>query len=122
MPHPLLLTSLPLIMALTLASASTQAESFRCGKKLIEVGDTKADVMSICGAPQMTDQYCEPLTSNLQIQAQQQGDNNIQNNIAIQACQEVDIWTYRLEKGQLSRHLYFSAGQLRHIELGDRVD
>ena len=122
MPRHSLCITLTLITSLALASLGARAESFRCGKKLVEIGDTKADVISLCGAPLLTDHYCEPVTSNLQIQAQQQGDNNIQNNIAIQACQDVDIWTYQLDKGQLTRHLYFSAGKLRHIEVGGRVD
>ena len=102
-------------------SGTAQADSMRCGTKLAQVGHTKADVTDICGSPIYTDSYCEPLTTNLQVQANQQGDNNIQNNIAIQSCRNIDIWTYKPGSGQLTAHLYFVEGKLRKIERGERI-
>lgn len=112
---------LPPIIFSALLANSAQADSMRCGTKLAQVGHTKADVTEICGSPTYTDSFCEPLATNLQIQAQQNGDNNIQNNIAIQSCRNIDIWTYHPGSGQLIAHLYFAEGKLRKIERGDRI-
>ncbi|ACE83661.1 DUF2845 domain-containing protein [Cellvibrio japonicus] len=120
----MLRTSLYPLLPLALISISLgcQADTLRCGTKVTQTGDTKAEVIAKCGDPVFTDHYCAPMTTNLQIQATQQGDNNIQNNIAIQSCQDVDIWTYEPGKGKFIQHLYFTEGRLRRIERGDRVD
>jgi hypothetical protein len=112
---------LALIFTSIFFAGTAQADSLRCGTKLAQIGHTKAEVTEICGSPIYTDSYCEQLTINLQVQAQQQGDNNIQNNIAIQACRNIDIWTYKPGSGQLVTHMYFAEGKLRKIERGERI-
>jgi hypothetical protein len=119
MYRPLYLTII--ILTSGIIAGVAQADSLRCGTKLAQIGHTKADVIDICGSPTYTDSYCEPLTTNLQVQAQQQGDNNIQNNIAIQSCRNIDIWTYKPGSGQLTAHFYFTEGKLRKIERGERI-
>ncbi len=94
----------------------------RCKNKLVQLGDNKADVIDKCGAPLMTDNFCQPIATSNQPQGGQYGDNNVQNNIAIQACKNIDIWTYEPRKGKFTTHLYFSQGQLKAIRYGDRVD
>lgn len=118
--NPVLKSTTIILIGIFFAGAAN-ADSMRCGTRLAQVGHTKADVTEICGSPNYTDSYCEPLTTNLQIQANQQGDNNIQNNIAIQSCRNIDIWTYKPGSGQLTAHLYFVEGKLRKIERGERI-
>ena len=38
-------------LALLMVAASSEADSYRCGSKLIRTGDTKADVLRVCGEP-----------------------------------------------------------------------
>lgn len=101
------------------ASSSSFADSLRCKTKLAQVGDTKADVLSKCGDPVMTDNFCEPVP--VAVQGVQNGDNNVQYNTAIATCVNVDIWTYNPGKGKFMAHLYFSQGELQSIRYGDRV-
>ncbi len=112
------LTSAVLMSFLAIAA---NANSLRCGGQLAQVGDTKAEIIEKCGEPIMTDTYCAPLVAANQIQGIQNGNNNIQNNIAISTCENVDIWTYKPGSGKFITNLYFSNGQLQVIRYGDRV-
>lgn len=105
---------------LALIANTSSAESLRCGSKLANIGDTKADIIEKCGEPAMTDSYCEAVAVN-QAQGIQNGNNNIQNNITINTCENVDIWTYNPGSGKFMAHLYFSRGQLMVIRYGSRV-
>lgn len=102
-------------------SGACLAESLRCKTKLTHIGDTKAEVLDKCGSPIMTDNFCQPVATTTQPQGIQNGDNNVQNNIAIATCENVDIWTYNPGKGKFLTHLYFARGQLQSIRYGDRV-
>lgn len=109
------------IFSLTLIIQGTNAESLRCNGKLASLGDTKAEVIHICGEPLSTDSFCEPTTVSSGPQGIQNGDNNVQHNLSIQTCTQVDIWTYNPGHGKFVTHLYFSQGQLQAIRYGSRV-
>lgn len=102
-------------------STTSLADSLRCKTKLAKVGDTKSEILDKCGDPVMTDNFCQPITANTQPQGVQIGDNNVQNNITIATCENIDIWTYNPGKGKFVTHLYFARGQLQSIRYGDRV-
>lgn len=101
--------------------STSLAESLRCKTKLAKVGDTKAEVIEKCGDPIIIDNFCQPIAVSTPPQGVQIGDNNVQNNIAIATCENVDIWTYNPGKGKFITHLYFARGQLQSIRYGDRV-
>ncbi len=105
----------------TVFSSISVAESLRCKTKLAQVGDTKSEVLDKCGDPVMTDNFCQPVATTIQPEGIQNGDNNIQNNIAIATCENVDIWTYNPGKGKFMTHLYFARGQLQSIRYGERA-
>lgn len=113
------ITLITFLFALLITTAS-HAESLRCGSQLAHIGETKADILEKCGDPVMTDSYCEPIAVS-QPQGVQNGNNNVQNNIAISTCENVDIWTYNPGSGKFMTHLYFSRGQLQNIRYGKRV-
>ncbi len=113
-------TSLFVFLVAAFLSTTCHAESLRCGGQLAHIGETKADILEKCGDPAMTDSYCEPIAVN-QAQGVQNGNNNVQNNIAISSCENVDIWTYNPGSGKFMTHLYFSRGQLQNIRYGKRV-
>jgi hypothetical protein len=48
-------------MGLVVAAAETAADSYRCGRKLIRSGDSAANVLRVCGAPQHKDSGREEL-------------------------------------------------------------
>lgn len=109
------------ILPFTLTIPVANAESLRCNGHLASPGDTKADVLHICGEPLSTDSFCEPNKVSNGPQGVQNGDYNVQNNISIQTCTQVDVWTYNPGHGKFMTHLYFSHGQLQSIRYGSRV-
>ncbi|PUA26466.1 MAG: hypothetical protein B0W54_22185 [Cellvibrio sp. 79] len=119
MKKPSFVFTIPLIIFTF--SCATHASSLRCGSKLANVGDTKAEIIEKCGEPIMTDTFCAPLVATNQVQGIQNGDNNIQNNVAIAACENVEIWTYNPGSGKFMTNLYISRGQLQTIRYGNRV-
>lgn len=96
-----------------LASASAQAESLRCGGSIVDIGDTKAEVIKICGEPEISDSFCEKSLGKIM-----QSDGKV---IAVEGCENVDIWTYSPGKGQFLTNLYFAQGKLREMRYGDRI-
>lgn len=105
----------------TTSSSISFADSLRCKTKFTHIGDTKSEVLDKCGYPVMADNFCQPAAAASQAQGIQNGNSNAQNNIAIAACENIDIWTYNPGKGKFITHLYFSGGQLQSIRYGDRV-
>lgn len=97
----------------TLISCASHAESLRCKGDIIDIGDTKIDVLRKCGEPEFKDTFCENTPVRIR-----QSDN--QFNI-IERCENIDIWTYNPGKGQFWTNLYFSEGKLREMRYGDRV-
>lgn len=113
--------SLILFTLVSMGLTSTSfADSLRCKTKLAHIGDTKAEIIDKCGEPVMTDSFCQPISVNTP-QGVQVGNNNVQNNIAIATCENVDIWTYNPGTGKFKTHLYFTRGHLQSIRYGDRV-
>lgn len=102
-------------------SSNSSAESLRCKTQLAHVGDSKAEVLEKCGDPIVTDNFCQPVAVTTQPQGIQNGNNNIQHNIAIATCKNIDIWTYDPGKGKFMAHLYFARGELQSIRYGDRA-
>lgn len=93
--------------------ASANAESLRCGGSIVDIEDTKAEVLKKCGKPEITDTFCEKILRNIM-----QSDGKV---ISIEDCQNVDIWTYSPGKGQFLTNLYFAEGKLREMRYGDRI-
>lgn len=108
------LTLFGLISSLTLLSHLAQADSLRCEGRLVDLGDTKADVTGICGSPDITDSYCEPTT--------RRALDSTGKETIIESCDQVDIWSYKAESGGLWKHVYFSQGKIISIRNGERVN
>jgi len=100
--------------AVLLFSLFAQAESLRCKGDIVDIGDTKIDVLRMCGEPSFKDTLCEKTPHRIK-----QHDGNF---IVKEACQNVDIWTYNPGKGQFWTNLYFEEGRLREMKYGDRVE
>lgn len=96
-----------------LMAGHVSAESLRCKGDIVEIGDTKADVIGKCDNPEMTDSYCEKT-----FQRVIRSDGSV---TFVEGCENVDIWTYNPGKGQFWTNLYFAQGKLREMKYGDRV-
>lgn len=105
------LATLPFTVFLLAGMAS--AESLRCKGDIVDIGDTKAEVIGKCGNPEVADSYCEKTAQKIR-----QPDGSI---TLVEVCENVDIWTYNPGKGQFLTNLYFAEGKLREMRYGDRI-
>lgn len=74
-------------------------DSFRCGTKLVELGENRLDVRSKCGTPTLEDRRIE-----------QRKDGDIVT---------VDEWSYNLGPDHFTPTFRFENGKLVQIEIGD---
>ena len=96
-----------------LITGTSNAESLRCKGDIVDIHDTKAEVIEKCGNPQVIDSYCEKSAQEIR-----KSDGSL---TLVEGCENVDIWTYNPGKGQLLTNLYFAQGKLREMRYGDRV-
>jgi hypothetical protein len=110
------IAALVLATAAALAAVPSQAQSMRCRNDLANVGDAKASVLQKCGEPVHRESYCKPVPTTQQPAGA--GGGTVVN---VQACENVDEWTYNPGRGQFMTILRFEAGRLAGISYGDRV-
>jgi hypothetical protein len=93
---------LSLVIVVTSVPAC-EADSFRCGRKLIRDGDTKADVLRVCGDPIAKDRG----------RADVRIDGSTRNV-------SVERWHYKRSSRSLSRIVNIYRGEVVSIEVGSR--
>ena len=96
-----------------LSAGTVNAESLRCKGDIVDIGETKAEVLVKCGKPELMDSFCEKSAKRIK-----QSDGSL---TLVESCENVDIWTYNPGKGQFWTNLYFAEGELREMRYGDRV-
>lgn len=79
------------------------ADSYRCGQKLIRVGDTKRDVLRTCGEPDYKDRGIEQIKI----------DGTTRST-------SVQRWYYKKSRRSLERVVLIYKGRVRGIEVGSR--
>jgi hypothetical protein len=94
-----------LLLAVFIAS-SAEADSFRCGDRVVLLGDTKAEVIIKCGDTDMKDSHEENIIKNI--------DPFTKQKVTV----VVDEWTYNLGPDSLIRILRFENGRLVDIKTG----
>ncbi len=72
-----------------------EADSFRCGNRVVSTGDTKAEVIIKCGETNLKDSHEETIIKNVDPLTKQKVTVN------------VDEWTYNLGPDSLIRILRF---------------
>jgi hypothetical protein len=93
-----------MVIALTVAgarTASASSASFYCGDRIVDSGQTTAEVAGRCGAPSFVEHRDE-----------------VRGTVDAPRTVAVDSWTYDRGPGQLVRILTFVDGTLRRIESG----
>jgi len=88
---------------------STNAQAFRCGRQLVQVGDHKTDVLEKCGDPEWTDQRTVVLRSRLR---------HPYGALQFDQYEEVTIdeWIYNFGSRKFKQRLQFENGILKKIE------
>lgn len=89
--------------------------SFRCGGRIIDVGQSQDFVLNKCGQPTNIDKRSERLATNFRHRYPEnhEGYNYIINE------NQIEIWTYNLGATQFVRYLTFKNGKLVKIKTGD---
>ena len=93
-----------LLLLSVFVSWSAEAQTFRCGGKIVSTGDTKVDVIGKCGEPTSKDSREDKVVTT-------RNDDTMQKVSVI-----VDEWTYNLGPNELIRVLRFRDGKLTDIE------
>lgn len=89
--------------------ASLPADSsFKCGNRIVSLGDSKAEVLVRCGGPDWQDDWTEHLVESLSAAAERR----------ISIAREV--WLYDLGPTAFQRILTFENGRLQDIAAGGR--
>jgi hypothetical protein len=88
---------------------------FRCGGRIIDVGNTRDYVLHQCGEPSNKEERTERLATNFRTRYPEdlEGYNYILNE------NRIEVWTYNLGPTQFIRYLTFRNGKLIKIKTGD---
>lgn len=100
--------------ALWLPLGAVAQTSFRCKNDLASTGDSKLSVLQKCGEPVAKDSFCKPVSVT-------PAKGTTGTAINVNACEQVDEWTYNPGYGQFMTTLRFEQGKLASIKYGDRV-
>jgi hypothetical protein len=92
------------VLAMGFASAA-QADTLRCGSKLIQVGATMGYVSDHCGEPDSKETFTEPVyVRRIDGTTYQSGETSR------------DVWRYKRRPGKFPAVLTFEKGVLKKIE------
>lgn len=100
--------------------------ALRCGHQLVNVGDSKHDVLAICGQPESVDTHIERRGASQFVRGQQRAGK--QNGIGygqqqyIEIDVEVEEWIYDFGSRRLQQYLRFENGRLKEIKNLGRGD
>ncbi|NOX43229.1 MAG: DUF2845 domain-containing protein [Gammaproteobacteria bacterium] len=109
------MNKLPAYLILAVLSSSSieaYADSLRCKKGLIQIGDYKADILLKCGEPFLKDKV---FVDNDEVLISK-------NSTVIRHRNEIDQWTYKLRRGMFLTILDFKGGKLESIHYGNRIN
>lgn len=98
-----------LLLILCLLLTSTDALAFRCGRKLVQVGDYKLDVLEKCGEPEWTDRRYAMRASRLR---------HPYGALELDQYEEavIDEWIYNFGPRRFKQYLEFENGVLKKID------
>jgi hypothetical protein len=91
------------------------AASFRCGGRIIDVGQSRDFVFHKCGQPTNIEERTERFGTNF---IQRYPEDHERYNYIINKNQ-IEVWTYNLGPTQFVRYLTFKNGKLIDIKTGD---
>jgi hypothetical protein len=92
-----------LVAALLCPSPEGAADSYRCGRRLIQSGDSSADVLRLCGEPRHKDRGQEYVRLN-----------------GVRQAASVERWYYKKSSRSLERIVVIYRGKVISIDVGAR--
>ena len=96
-----------IIMAAGYAVSASASDTLRCGKRLVSVGDNKAEVLIKCGEPAWKDAWRDQVI------------NNVNTVNAFRVNIDHERWVYNFGRNSFLRFLLFENGRLIKIATGD---
>lgn len=90
-----------ILTGLVLITVSIQAHAFRCGTKIVEIGDRKHRVFNLCGEPSFVDGYDRAV------------------GVYPFQIQHIEVWTYNFGRNRFMQELVFENGVLQRINTLD---
>ncbi len=100
---------LPLASALlvALASPAARADSINCPGGIVQVGDTKLDLLAKCGRPSLVED-----------RATEKSAFDARNGVARRVVAPVDVWTYDFGRNRFIQVVRLVRGRIVSIERG----
>jgi hypothetical protein len=86
-------------------AAPSQAETLRCGSKLITVGETKSQILAKCGEPDFVENVEAPVRAR-----------GLDGRVVVVGSTNQEVWTYKRAPGKFPAVLTFEGITLRSIE------
>ncbi|MHC1744950.1 MAG: DUF2845 domain-containing protein [Syntrophobacteraceae bacterium] len=122
-PMVLFLAAFLIVDFATIVLASGTSRTFRCGTRLVHLGDSKGEVLSKCGSPSWDDGWYEDRVEALAGARPyyNRPADPLGTRIPLYSVLRVwvDEWTYNLGPSQFMRTLRFENGRLVNVETGD---
>ena len=92
------------LTALFLFLTTSAAMVLRCGTRVVEIGDTKLQVLAYCGEPDSKD------IERIRTVKRRKGRSKVEST------EIVEVWTYNYGPTRFMRQLYFSGSRLIRVE------
>lgn len=108
--HLLFLLMIPAV----LCTGALPAYALRCGTNLVDVGDTKIDVLRKCGKPDLVDEWDEDEYFRRSPEIDHLGEAKKR---AVRVT--VEQWTYNFGSTRLIYYLIFRNGTLTEVNTGN---
>ena len=93
--------------------------TFKCGTRLVSIGDTVSDVLDACGPPDHVERRSGPADAWVSQRFDYRSERYKAPKLTKGPLQE-EIWTYKPGPGQFLRYLYFRNAELIRIQTGEK--
>jgi hypothetical protein len=109
------------LFILVMVMAAEEGFAFRCGTRLVAVGDSKYEVLWKCGQPTWVDSWLEKRVEPYAIEPFSDGTRFYLPNPSLATIVYVTVeqWVYDLGRNHFVRTLTFENSRLARIETGD---
>ena len=105
--HAIAVCCVLLLMVAGGTASAAESNTLRCGKRLVSMGDNKAEVLIKCGEPAWKDAWSDQLITNV---------NTVD---ALRVSIDRERWVYNFGHHSFLRFLLFENGRLIKITTGD---
>lgn len=99
--------------------APIHAFAFRCGSRLVSIGETKADVLNKCGTPNWEDSWQEKRVQKTYDTTYPTNGSYPRSSVVTVVYVTIDEWTYNFGPSYFMRTLRFENNRLVDIRSGD---